>query len=91
MHQEIENCRKAISEKIGKVIIVDIIVEEDNNDLFDETRTVFDLVKMAHTSKGKERTEARMEEIIVGRRFPSLQNHQNSNYTIHYRGLSNVR
>ena len=53
----LKNCRKAISEKIGKVIIVDIILEKDHNDLFDETRMVFDLVMMAHTSGGKKRTE----------------------------------
>ena len=57
IHQEIEKLSKSISEKIGNVIIVDIILEKDHNDLFDETRMVFDLVMMAHTSGGKKRTE----------------------------------
>ena len=39
----------------------------------------------------KEKDWARMKEIIGGGMFPSLQNHQNFNHTIHYRGLSNVR
>ena len=68
--QILKNCRKAISEKIGKVIIVDIILEEDNNDLFDETRAVFDLVMLAHTSGGKERTELEWKKLLEEGGFP---------------------
>ncbi|GMY07738.1 desmethylxanthohumol 6'-O-methyltransferase-like [Fagus crenata] len=42
----LRNCRKAISEKIGKVIIVDIVLEKDNNDIFDDTRMTFDLTEL---------------------------------------------
>ncbi|KAK4571969.1 hypothetical protein RGQ29_030386 [Quercus rubra] len=66
----LKNCRKAISEKIGKVIIVDIILEKDNNDLFDETRMVFDLLMMAHTSGGKERTELEWKKLLEEGGFP---------------------
>jgi hypothetical protein len=45
----LKNCRKAIQQKSGKVIIVDIVLEKDRNDLFDETRMAFDLL-MAHTT-----------------------------------------
>ena len=66
----LKNCRKAISEKIGKVIIVDIILEKDNNDLFDETRIVFDLNMMAHTCGGKERTELEWKKLLEEGGFP---------------------
>lgn len=66
----LRNCRKAISEKIGKVIIVDIILEKDNNDLFDETRIVFDLLTMAHTCRGKERTELEWKKLLEEGGFP---------------------
>ncbi|KAL4618641.1 hypothetical protein ACB092_06G025200 [Castanea dentata] len=52
----LKNCRKAISEKIGKVIIVDIILEKDNNDLFDETRM--------------ERTELEWKKLLEEGGFP---------------------
>ncbi|XP_059452003.1 desmethylxanthohumol 6'-O-methyltransferase-like [Corylus avellana] len=60
----LENCRKAIPEKSGKVIIVDIVVEKDGNDLFDETRMVFDLTMMAYTAGGKERTELEWKKLL---------------------------
>ena len=66
----LKNCRKAISEKIGKVIIVDIILEKDNNDLFDETRIVFDLNMMTHTTGGKERTELEWKKLLEEGGFP---------------------
>ena len=69
----LKNCRKAISEKIGKVIIVDIVLEKDNNDLFDETRMVFDLLLMAHTSGGKERTELEWRKLLEEGGFPSYK------------------
>ena len=33
----LKNCWKAISEEIGKVIIVDVVLELENNGLFDDT------------------------------------------------------
>nr|POE68422.1 (r,s)-reticuline 7-o-methyltransferase [Quercus suber] len=53
----LKNCRKAISEETGKVIIVDVVLELEDNGLFDDTGLVFDLVIIAHTSGGKERAE----------------------------------
>jgi hypothetical protein len=66
----LRNCRKAISEKIGKVIIVDIVLEKDNNDIFDDTRMTFDLLMMAHTSGGKERTELEWKKLLEEGGFP---------------------
>ncbi|XP_059452599.1 desmethylxanthohumol 6'-O-methyltransferase-like [Corylus avellana] len=60
----LKNCRKAIQQKSGKVIIVDIILENDSNGLFDETRMAFDLLMMAHTTGGKERTELEWKKLL---------------------------
>jgi hypothetical protein len=60
----LKNCRKAIQQKSGKVIIVDIVLEKDSNDLFDETRMAFDLLMMAHTTGGKERTELEWKKLL---------------------------
>ncbi|KAB1206013.1 (R,S)-reticuline 7-O-methyltransferase [Morella rubra] len=66
------NCRKAIPEKRkkGRLIIVDIVLEKDSHDLFDETRMVFDLSMMAHTASGKEKTELEWKEILKEGGFP---------------------
>ncbi|KAB1206012.1 (R,S)-reticuline 7-O-methyltransferase [Morella rubra] len=62
----LRNCRKAILEKTGKLIIVDIVLEKDSHDLFDDTRMVFDLMMMAHSSGGKELTELEWKEFLKG-------------------------
>ncbi|KAL4595465.1 hypothetical protein ACB092_12G093300 [Castanea dentata] len=66
----LKNCRNAILEKIGKVIIVDFILEKDNNDLFDETCMAFDLLMMAHTFGGKQRTELEWKNLLEEGGFP---------------------
>ncbi|KAJ0112583.1 hypothetical protein Patl1_02212 [Pistacia atlantica] len=86
----LKNCREAIPEKTGKVVIVDMVLKPDGNELFGETGLAFDLVMMVNTEGGKERTELEWKGNIGERGLPSLQNHQNSSFTIHYRGLSSV-
>ncbi|KAK9180055.1 hypothetical protein WN943_029262 [Citrus x changshan-huyou] len=66
----LKNCRKAIPEKIGKVIIVDIVLQPDGSGLFDETRLVFDLLMMVDLSGGKERTELEWKKILEKGGFP---------------------
>jgi hypothetical protein len=44
----LKNCRKAIQQKSGKVIIVDIVLEKDSNDLFDVTRLASDLLMIGN-------------------------------------------
>ncbi|KAF8391384.1 hypothetical protein HHK36_023688 [Tetracentron sinense] len=60
----LKNCRKAIPEKNGKVIIVDVVLQPDGEGLFDNTGLVLDLVMVAHTSGGKERTEVEWKKIL---------------------------
>jgi hypothetical protein len=57
-------CRKAIPKKGGTVIIVDVVLEKESNDLFDETRMAFDLLMMAYTTSGKERTEFEWKKLL---------------------------
>ncbi|KAL0001878.1 hypothetical protein SO802_015659 [Lithocarpus litseifolius] len=46
----LKNFRKVISKETGKVIIIDVVLEPEGNDLFDDTGLTFDLVMIAHTS-----------------------------------------
>ena len=53
-----KNCRKAIPKKTEKIIIVDIVFEaNDEVDVFEKACIILEMVMMAHTNGGKERTE----------------------------------
>ncbi|KAJ0077343.1 hypothetical protein Patl1_35852 [Pistacia atlantica] len=55
--QILKNCREAIPKEKGKVIIVETIIEEEEErDKLKFVRLMLDMVMMAHTRKGKERT-----------------------------------
>ena len=66
----LKNCRKAIPEKSGKIIIADAVLEPEGSGLFDDTALVFDLVMVAHTTGGKERTEKEWKKILEEGGFP---------------------
>nr|AIZ00788.1 N-acetylserotonin O-methyltransferase [Malus zumi] len=66
----LKNCRKAIPEKSGKIIIVDIVLEPNGEGILDDTRLVFDLLMIAHTSGGRERTETEWKNILEEGGFP---------------------
>ncbi|MCL7041057.1 hypothetical protein MKW94_025779 [Papaver nudicaule] len=67
----LSNCRKAIAKKKnGKVIIVDSLLRPDGDGSFDKTVSAFDLVMMAHTSGGKERTETEWKMLLNSSGFP---------------------
>jgi len=53
----LKNCRKAIPEKTGKVIIVDHVLRPEGNELFTDVGIAFDMMLLAHNAGGKERTE----------------------------------
>ncbi|KAI3930131.1 hypothetical protein MKX01_036652 [Papaver californicum] len=60
----LRNCYKAIAKKKnGKVIIVDCVLRPYGDD-------IFDLVTMAHTSGGKERTEVEWKMLLNNTCFP---------------------
>lgn len=60
----LKNCKKAIGERSGKVVIVDAVAEAEGNDVFDDTVLAFDLLMIAHTSGGKERTQIEWKQIL---------------------------
>ncbi|KAF3444151.1 hypothetical protein FNV43_RR13841 [Rhamnella rubrinervis] len=60
----LKNCKKAMPERNGKLIIVDAVLEAEGDDLFDDTRLVFDLVMLVHCPGGKERTKIEWEKLL---------------------------
>ncbi|KAK6919023.1 Plant methyltransferase dimerization [Dillenia turbinata] len=60
----LKNCREAIPEKTGKVIIVEDVLRPDEDGLFDGTHLAVDLVLFAQTSGGKERTEEEWKNVL---------------------------
>ena len=66
----LRNCRKAIPEKTGKVIIVDHVLQPDGNGLFDGTGFAFDMMLLAHNAGGKERTEQDWKRLFAETGFP---------------------
>lgn len=60
----LRNCYKVVSEKKGKLIIVDVVINPKGNGLFDETKLLIDLCMMAITDGGRERTEADFNKLL---------------------------
>ncbi|OMO80032.1 O-methyltransferase, family 2 [Corchorus capsularis] len=62
----LKKCREAIPKEKGKVIIVEAVLEEANklDDKLDFVRLMLDMVMMAHTNKGKERTLKEWEYVL---------------------------
>ncbi|KAL5858554.1 hypothetical protein ACOSQ3_006012 [Xanthoceras sorbifolium] len=57
--QILKKCREAVPKDIGKVIIVEAVVEDKEgapHDKLEFVKLMLDMVMMAHTTKGKERT-----------------------------------
>ncbi|KAK8665284.1 hypothetical protein V6N13_005455 [Hibiscus sabdariffa] len=52
----LKKCREAIPEDKGKAIIVEAVVEENRDDELESARLMLDMVIMAHTNRGKQRT-----------------------------------
>ncbi|XP_021297329.1 (R,S)-reticuline 7-O-methyltransferase-like isoform X2 [Herrania umbratica] len=66
----LRNCRKAIPRENGKVIIVECVLKPDGTDPFDDMGFIFDLLMIAHSSGGKERTELEWKKILEEGGFP---------------------
>ncbi|KAE9599855.1 hypothetical protein Lal_00045933 [Lupinus albus] len=66
----LKNCRKAIPEKSGKVIIVDHVLQPEGNGLFDDTGFAFDMMLLSHNAGGKERTEENWKWLFEQTGFP---------------------
>ncbi|KAG5569353.1 hypothetical protein H5410_059119 [Solanum commersonii] len=66
----LKNCRKAIPKKTGKVIIVDAVLKLEGEGLFDDVGFITDLVMIAHTSGGTERSEDEWNKLLKEAEFP---------------------
>ncbi|KAK9689927.1 hypothetical protein RND81_09G091600 [Saponaria officinalis] len=53
----LKNCQKAVFEKKGKVIIMDIVLCPEGDDVQDDERFAMDIQMMVLFGRGKERTE----------------------------------
>ncbi|KAI3808524.1 hypothetical protein L1987_24475 [Smallanthus sonchifolius] len=68
--QILRNCQESMTNKSGKVIIVDIILNPGGDDAFDEMRINMDMIMLACFDGGKERTEVDWKRILDESGFP---------------------
>nr|QWK65130.1 flavonoid O-methyltransferase 7 [Scutellaria baicalensis] len=60
----LKRCREAIQLDTGKVIIVEAVIEEGDEDKYSDVRLALDMVMLAHTERGKERTYNEWEYVV---------------------------
>ncbi|XXG71795.1 hypothetical protein AAC387_Pa07g1036 [Persea americana] len=84
----LRNCKEAIPEDRGKVIIVDaVVVEEDRSGGLNDVRLMLDILMMIHTN-GKERTEAEWKSLLTAAgfsRYTVRANHRLHQFALHSR------
>lgn len=68
----LENCKKAISEKRGKVIIVDVVLNPCGDAMADDAAIALDLWLMASSDAGIERTENEWKKLLKEAGFTNL-------------------
>ncbi|CAI9088319.1 OLC1v1022622C1 [Oldenlandia corymbosa var. corymbosa] len=66
----LKNCRKAIPEETGKIFIVDLVLNPDGDVVFGSTGLALDLLMIAHSSGGMERTEFEWKILLQKGGFP---------------------
>lgn len=66
----LKNCRKAIPEKTGKLLLIDFVVKEEGNKMYGDIDVRFDLVMLAHNKGGRERTEQEWKKLLEAGGFP---------------------
>ncbi|KAF3788247.1 hypothetical protein EJ110_NYTH21405 [Nymphaea thermarum] len=61
----LKQCRKAIPEHTGKVILVEVVLQcEANEDAWEDIKMVFDVSMIIYNFGGKERTEAEWRKLL---------------------------
>ncbi|XP_074312893.1 acetylserotonin O-methyltransferase-like [Silene latifolia] len=68
----LKNCKEAIPIDKGKVIILEGVLEEETNDKLESARMMLDMVMMAHTTNGKERTLQEWNYVITEAGFSRI-------------------
>nr|APR64234.1 caffeic acid 3-O-methyltransferase-like 24 [Populus tomentosa] len=66
----LKNCRKAMPEKTGKLILVEIVLQPEENGQFSDMGMVSDLVMFAPSTGGKERTKLEWKKLLEEGGFP---------------------
>lgn len=62
----LKNCREAIPENRGKVIIIDSVIDEkEENKLVSDVRLTLDIMMMTRSRKGKERTADEWTHLLI--------------------------
>ncbi|KAG6401441.1 hypothetical protein SASPL_138298 [Salvia splendens] len=69
--QILRRCGEAVAEEGGKVIIAEAVIVEGEEDKYSDVRLALDMVMLAHTDKGKERTMEEWDFVIKGAGFRS--------------------
>ncbi|GAB4853112.1 hypothetical protein Ancab_017296 [Ancistrocladus abbreviatus] len=62
--QILQKCKEAIPRDKGKIIIIEAVIGQNRDDKLEEARLMLDMVIMAHTNKGKERTLQEWKYVI---------------------------
>ncbi|CAK9177888.1 unnamed protein product [Ilex paraguariensis] len=68
----LRKCREAVPSNTGKVIIVEAVIEEEEGDKLKDVRLMLDMVMLAHTNKGKERTLKEWAHVLKEAGFTRL-------------------
>ncbi|XP_055959646.1 acetylserotonin O-methyltransferase-like [Mercurialis annua] len=63
--QILKNCKDAIPKEKGKVIILDAVVDQSKDDKYEGVKLMLDMIIMAHTNTGKERTLNEWDSILM--------------------------
>ncbi|OWM91011.1 hypothetical protein CDL15_Pgr023344 [Punica granatum] len=66
----LKNCKKAIPEKEGILILIEVVLQPEGKGPFDDIATIFDLLIFAHQLGGKERTELEWKNLLAEGGFP---------------------
>ncbi|XP_038705250.1 xanthohumol 4-O-methyltransferase-like [Tripterygium wilfordii] len=66
----LRNCRKAMPEKGGKLILVEIVLKGDGSGSFGDVGLIFDMLMLFYTLNGRERTEAEWKALLKKGGFP---------------------
>ncbi|OAY36223.1 desmethylxanthohumol 6'-O-methyltransferase [Manihot esculenta] len=68
----LKKCREALPKKIGKLIIMEAVLNPEEQDLFEHTKLMFDMLMMVEV-QGKERSEAEWKRLLEEGGFGSYK------------------